>query len=196
MHVLEHVQILILSSHQTFNNLVGTQHSIQPFRHKLGPDLWVTLLEDVRPLLEHPRLRLRIVLPLLLLPAFTVSSLPRPTTLLEPLKEGPAIVLGRKGEQRIRLQASRLRQDRFPTELKEEGSETMLPLKRGSVMSKNSSVEPEIPILVVKLINVNADRVVQEPMTTFRLSARLRPIGAAKAVAYRQKPGNLSEDGV
>jgi hypothetical protein len=196
MHVLEHVQVLVFSSHQSLNDLIGTQHPIQPFGHKLGSDLWVTLLKDVRPLFEHPRLRLRIVLPLLLFPALTVGGLPRPTTLLESLKESPTIVLGRKGEQRVRLHASRLRQDRFSTELQEERSETMLPLKRGSVMSKDSSVEPEVPILVVKLINIDTDRVVQEPMTTFRLSARLRPIGTAKAVAYRQKPGDLAEDRV
>jgi hypothetical protein len=109
MHVLEHVQVLIFSSHQSLNDLIGTQHPIQPFGHELGSDLWVAFLEDVRPLFEHPRLRLRIVLPLLLFPALTVGGLPRPTTLLEPLKEGPTIVLGRKGEQRIRLHASRLR---------------------------------------------------------------------------------------
>jgi hypothetical protein len=104
--------------------------------------------------------------------------------LLESLKESPTIVLGRKGEQRVRLHASGLRQDRFSTELQEERSETMLPLKRGSVMSKDSSVEPEVPILVIKLINIDTDRVVQEPMTTLRLSAGLRPIGTAKAMAY------------
>jgi hypothetical protein len=69
--------------------------------------------------------------------------------LLESLKESPTVVLWRKGKQWVRLHASRLRQHRFPTELQEERSETMFPLKRGSIMSEDSSVEPEVPILVI-----------------------------------------------
>jgi hypothetical protein len=69
--------------------------------------------------------------------------------LLESLKESPTVVLWRKGKQWVRLHASRLRQHRFSTELQEERSETMLPLERGSIMGEDSSVEPEVPILVI-----------------------------------------------
>jgi len=69
--------------------------------------------------------------------------------LLESLKESPTVVLWRKGKQWVGLHAGRLRQHRVSTELQEERSETMLPLERGSIMGEDSSVEPEVPILVI-----------------------------------------------